>query len=91
MKSLVRHLAVAIFLCFGSGAIAATLVDPEILIPLTFSGSNCTQCGDEGIIGLGLDTNGTDSYDDTLDIPSPPGLPGNNGKVSLESDIILTG
>ena len=90
MKSLVRHLAVAIFLCFGSGAIAQ-LADPEILIPLTFSGSNCTQCGDEGIIGLGLDTNGTDSYDDTLDIPSPPGVPGSGGKVVCNSDVIPTG
>ena len=87
MKSLVRHLAVAIFLCFGSGAIAQ-LVDPEIHIPLAFSGTNCTQCDE---IGIGLDTNGSDGYDDTLDIPSPPGVPGSGGKVILNSDVILTG
>ena len=83
MKSLVRHLAIAIFLCFGSGAIAQ-LVDPEIHIPLAFSGTNCTQCDE---IGIGLDTNGSDGYDDTLDIPSPPGVPGSGGKVILNSDV----
>ena len=91
MKPLVRHLAIAIFLCLGSGAIAQ-LVEPEILIEFDFSGPNCTQCGDDGIIGLGLDTNGSDAYDDTLDIPAPPAGPGSLfGKVILNSDVILTG
>ncbi len=87
MKPHIRHLAVAIFLCFGSSALAQ-LVDPEIHIPLTFSGTNCTQCDE---IGIGLDTNGSDGYDDTLDTPGPPGLPGSFGKVIFNSDVILTG
>ena len=90
MKPLIRHLAVAIFLCFGSSAIAQH-VDPEILIDLDFSGTNCTQCGDAGKISIGLDTNGSDAYDDTLDIPGPPPLPGSGGRVIFNSDVIQTG
>ena len=75
-----------------ANAAIAQLVDPEIYIPLAFSGTNCGfGCGEAGIIGIGLDPNGSDGYDDNLDIPAFPGAPGGDGRVIFNSDVIPLG
>jgi len=75
-----------------ANAAIAQLVDPEIYIPLAFSGTNCGfDCGEAGIIGIGLDPNGSDGYDDNLDIPAFPGAPGGDGRVIFNSDVLPIG
>jgi hypothetical protein len=75
-----------------ANAAIAQLVDPEIYIPLAFSGTNCGfDCGEAGITGIGLDPNGSDGYDDNLDIPAFPGAPSGDGRVIFNSDVIPIG
>ena len=88
-----RTLAIAIIgMLMTANAAIAQLVDPEIYIPLAFSGTNCGfDCGEAGIIGIGRDPNGSDGYDDNLDIPAFPGAPGGDGRVIFNSDVIPLG